>query len=553
MKLKSYLLIIFALVVAVSTMSAKQHSDTQLTITNAYRLSSTNLPKALNIIETMSNRHIIPNWKAEMEKGNLYFKAHLYKHAVNCYKDIPDDESLRDSIHTRLKILNFLMDSYDILGEEKKLAETAYRVIQEAKKAKQYGYVAIAQFALGKRLHDSVSVRESYAKCFEAVNTMKHSDYRYRNNELSRFYADLSLMYIRDRRFKEAMHMSIEQEKSIRHSYWHTFANSKELALYRLYSIRTWIFTEIGRIDEADRCYLLAKKLGINDVTVEHYMQTYMRHKKMYKELQEMFKISKQIIVDDKNEISLTMVQILSSEAQMYSEMGNYKAATMCYKRMFDVADSLRLKFSNQCLDSVSEAVSREQKMSQRNMMLTIILIVVVMLVVISVILLFYDLRERKRNRQMSAAMQRLVYYHNILSNNDSIKANTNSYNKEKEEDKYKHIFEEADNRISKEKLFLEQGFGRDELMHLMGVDKNVLATIINKYTSMNVSGYINSKRMIYAVALMKEHPEYTMNAIAEACGIKSAATFIRNFKNAFGMTPSDYRKTIDNSIAEKE
>lgn len=273
----------------------------------------------------------------------------------------------------------------------------------------------------------------------------------------------------------------------------------------------------------------------------------------MYKELQEMFKISKQIIVDDKNEISLTMVQILSSEAQMYSEMGNYKAATMCYKRMFDVADSLRLKFSNQCLDSVSEAVSREQKMSQRNMMLTIILIVVVMLVVISVILLFYDLRERKRNRQMSAAMQRLVYYHNILSNNDSIKANTNSYNKEKEEDKYKHIFEEADNRISKEKLFLEQGFGRDELMHLMGVDKNVLATIINKYTSMNVSGYINSKRMIYAVALMKEHPEYTMNAIAEACGIKSAATFIRNFKNAFGMTPSDYRKTIDNSIAEKE
>ena len=354
MKLKSYLLIIFALVVTVSTMSAKQQSDTRLTITNAYRLSSTNLPKALNIIETMSNRHIIPNWKAEMEKGNLYFKAHLYKHAVNCYKDIPDDESLRDSIHTRLKILKFMMDSYDVIGEEKALAETAYRVIREAKKEQQVGYVAMAQFMLGKRLHDSISVRESYAKCFGAVNTMKHSDYKYRNNELCYFYAELALMYIRDRRFKDAMKMSIEQEKSILHSNWYSFDTTKEQALYCLYSVRTWIFTEIGRIDEADRCYLLAKKLGINDVTVEHYMQTYMLQKKMYKELQEMFKISKQIIVDDKNEISLTMVQILSSEAQMYSEMGNYKAATMCYKRMFDVADSLRLKFSNQCLDSVS-------------------------------------------------------------------------------------------------------------------------------------------------------------------------------------------------------
>ena len=87
--------------------------------------------------------------------------------------------------------------------------------------------------------------------------------------------------------------------------------------------------------------------------------------------------------------------------------------------------------------------------------------------------------------------------------------------------------------------------------MRLMGVDKNVLANIVSKYTSMNVSGYINSKRMIYAISLMKEHPEYTMNAIAEACGIKSPATFIRNFKNAFGMTPSDYRKDLDKQEAE--
>ena len=266
----------------------------------------------------------------------------------------------------------------------------------------------------------------------------------------------------------------------------------------------------------------------------------------MYKELQEMFKISKQIIVDDKNEISHTMVQILSSEAQMYSEMGNYKAATMCYKRMFDVADSLRLKFSNQCLDSVSEAVSRELQMSQRNMMLTVFLILVVMLMFVSIVLLFYDLRERRRNRQMSAAMQRLIFFRNLLLRKDSADKKLNVSNKETDEEKHKRIFEEAGRRITKEKLFLNQGFGRDELMRLMGVDKNVLATVINKYTAMNVSGYINSKRMLYAIALMKEHPEYTMNAIAEACGIKSATTFIRIFKNAFGMTPSEYRKTID-------
>jgi AraC-like DNA-binding protein len=53
---------------------------------------------------------------------------------------------------------------------------------------------------------------------------------------------------------------------------------------------------------------------------------------------------------------------------------------------------------------------------------------------------------------------------------------------------------------------------------------------------------------MEYAVLLMKQHPEYTLGAISEACGIKSPATFIRNFKAVYGMTPSEFRKQIDES-----
>ena len=81
--------------------------------------------------------------------------------------------------------------------------------------------------------------------------------------------------------------------------------------------------------------------------------------------------------------------------------------------------------------------------------------------------------------------------------------------------------------------------------MHLTGVDKNALAAIIQKYAGTNVPGYINSKRMEYAIVLIKIHPEYTLNAIAEACGIKASATFIRHFKNTYGMTPSEYRAQI--------
>ena len=117
---------------------------------------------------------------------------------------------------------------------------------------------------------------------------------------------------------------------------------------------------------------------------------------------------------------------------------------------------------------------------------------------------------------------------------------------KEEETDPDKLRFEAVDHQIMKEELFRNPDFGRDELMRLLGVDKNNLATIIQRYTGTNVVGYVNGKRMEYAVQLMKEHPEYTLAAIAEACGMKSPTTFIRNFRESYDLTPSEYRKSLE-------
>lgn len=114
------------------------------------------------------------------------------------------------------------------------------------------------------------------------------------------------------------------------------------------------------------------------------------------------------------------------------------------------------------------------------------------------------------------------------------------------DDDPDRQRFAEADRRIIQEELFRQPDFGRDELMRLMGVDKNTLATIIHRFTGGNIPAYVNFKRMEYAVELMKQHPEYTLSAISEACGMKSPATFIRNFRNTYGMTPSEFRVEME-------
>lgn len=142
--------------------------------------------------------------------------------------------------------------------------------------------------------------------------------------------------------------------------------------------------------------------------------------------------------------------------------------------------------------------------------------------------------------------LRALLFYRESTLRSRSGETAKGSGHQPADDDPDRQRFAEADRRIIQEELFRQPDFGRDELMRLMGVDKNTLATIVQRFTGSNVPTYINFKRMEYAVELMKQHPEYTLSAISEACGMKSPATFIRNFRNTYGMTPSEFRVEME-------
>ena len=168
-------------------------------------------------------------------------------------------------------------------------------------------------------------------------------------------------------------------------------------------------------------------------------------------------------------------------------------------------------------------------------------------------ILLYQGLIERKRNHQMTEMVRRLMHYRDIVILNGDANFTDENGNFDADQKLFK-LFKEVDKRIMKEHLFTDPNFGRDDLVRLFGTDKNNLPSVIQRFANTNVPGYINIKRMEYAIQLIKQHPEYTLGAIAEACGIKSAATFIRNFRNTYGMTPSEFRRYYekDSNTPEK-
>ena len=104
--------------------------------------------------------------------------------------------------------------------------------------------------------------------------------------------------------------------------------------------------------------------------------------------------------------------------------------------------------------------------------------------------------------------------------------------------------FKLMDQAVTERKLFLDADINRHQLMSLAGVDKNRFALMMRNCAHTNLAGYINAKRMEYALQLIKEHPDYTMKNIAEACGFSSQSTFFRVFKSFYGITPTELIQT---------
>lgn len=480
-----------------------------------------------------------------MEKGDSCRDQHLYNKALAYYLQAQKEPSLENNTETHLQVLERIMCTYDVLYQWKELSETSYQLYMLAKKNNAKAYQALAFFMRGKRLCLEGHLEEGFRTCFEAVEQLKDADHPQRDHKLGIFYAFLTKQYGKNGNYKEALRMSKEQER-----YHHLASQSDtiyaQMNKQRLYTIRAWLLAKMGRLTEADKLYKRHHIVPHLDPISGDALPEYYQIQGMDEEALRFLQLVKDNMRKDEDTLSRNMQRVLGDEGDVYYRMGDYQKAAECYRGVAVQADTLGVRTLRTISSGVQQVIDSERAMSRHNLILSIVIVGSLMLLVVFFLLLRHNRVINRKNRAMTQMIRELMHYRDIVvANGDPVEIAEKS-EEEKALDEEEKRFKQMDKRVMKEELFRAPDFGRDELMRLMGVDKNAISVIISRYTGMNVTGYVNTKRMEYAVLLMRQHPEYTMGAIAEACGIKSPATFIRNFRNVYGMTPSEFRQNID-------
>ena len=532
--------------------------DTMLTIRKAYAYNLTSLDTSLAILHTMRERKMEPEWRLNLAEGDMYSNSRLVSKAFPFYEKALADKSISDSI--RMALYKRMMDGYDLIHDEDHLMIYIYQLKEMAERLHDNHYLALAEFMEGKRSHLHGDTQKGYALCRHALELMKTSTNERKINELRAFYAILIKMYTRDKRYDEAIELTVLHEQVARDSSKLKIQKLDERALRRVYALRATLLAEAGRMVEADAAYTLWQGTTGGNAVDDTEILPYLMLSGHNEEALGLIRRCREFLASVDETISHWNLKMIFNEVQVLADMGQHDTALVYLDDAMAIADSLQARAS-QVEMSTTYQLLEEQKQAHRRALMVNWLFALLILVVLTVALVFYYNRViNRRNKLLTKVLNGLDTYRQAVISGQPLtspevvaaledvrsvsdEAGLTADKTEEPDDEDRRLYLEMDTQVTRDKLFLNPRLGRDELARLIGVDKNRFGKMMGKYSdASNAAVYINMKRVAYAAKLLLEHPEYTIATIANECGMSNTVTFNRTFKSVYGMTPSEYR-----------
>ena len=97
--------------------------------------------------------------------------------------------------------------------------------------------------------------------------------------------------------------------------------------------------------------------------------------------------------------------------------------------------------------------------------------------------------------------------------------------------------------RVESNMLHQDPSFDTAALAQLIGVSQERLHRLFHKQTIYRTpEAYIDNIRLLSAMRMLREQPNYTIAVIAEEAGFSNVRTLQRRIQDAIGMSPVDYR-----------
>jgi AraC-like DNA-binding protein len=276
----------------------------------------------------------------------------------------------------------------------------------------------------------------------------------------------------------------------------------------------------------------------------------------------------------EQHQVGIFRNQLTATLARIYELKGELPKAIYYLRRSQAENDSLfniskeetirNLQIEYQT-DLLQEQVKQQQlEREHREEQLRILLIGLALILVLSIVLFMLYRHTRKLYRAIVVQNQEAFHREELLHEEiQQWKRKTADLNEELQkkvvaseengnscalsEEKRKALFAQLEQLLREERIYTDNQLSREKVAERLKTNRTYLTQIINEFSGKNFTQYINEYRTHEAVRRLSDPNEHTpLKALVAELGFNSMTTFYSLFQNATGMTPTQYRKQVE-------
>lgn len=559
-------------------------SDSLLTVDHVYKYTFSDFELARQIMGELRKKQRTPEYELNIAEGDLYFNTGHYYQALHFYVRALKNKQAQGDTEEYMELLHRMISCYGCVHNETKQTQYVEMLLKKAEACGNEAMQSVALFNMGKMLYYQGSKDKGYQYMQQATEQMNRTNYKYKYDNLRYNYNTLLVFQELDNRSKEALQTLDALEKVVTEntSGVTELDGIDEKERKAMIAHRSVILYRLGLKSEADKNYRQFLTMGKPTDRDNYLIMPYLFDRGLYDEIIRMNLAREKMLSAQEDTVNYHMTTVKKSLGHAYREKGDYKKAALYYEQLAVLRDSIKNREQKSAaleLASVYETGEKELKIHKqaaeirlRTIGLTFVCCIVFLLGVLLWRTQRYCQMIRHKNRSMVNTIEELLKYKDalyLLRDQNSIlqerlerncnrvspppqkktvaipTGGGNLHERETEEARINHdrnLFDRIDRKIIGEKLFLQSDFSREKLLNTISVPKNKFGQLFQQFAGMNFSKYINNLRLDYAAKMLREYPDYTIDAIAKSCGMSTVQTFHRLFLEKFGITPREFQ-----------
>lgn len=575
-KIALFLMALLSVMVACTSKYASQratqtNTDKRYSYEYVKKISVTQPKKALQMLQHAEEHKLMSPIDINILRSMVYYNSMLDHKKATFYAEAAlNDSDINNRPEQLMSLLYLAALEYYNRGNYAKCLKMADRAITTGYKYDNRELVGKVLTTLGQ-CHSEIGNVGHAINCFDRSIIIFKDEVKKSPNwnlyyALTTSNALKANTYLEMKQYKELFQMKPEYEGTLNklNTLPEDISGVNDLANATFYSIYAIGYEETGNHAEGSALYdKLIVTRAANTPEGATFVVPYLMQTKHYNEaLSKVNEMESVWTRSGKDAIDYNYIHnILANKAKTLQAMGRYKESLETGIRAYDLNDSLNRRIKAQNALRVSEQLGKKmlkKYIERQDTLLRIkhiadIIFGALLAICIGLIINGFRINKKlkAKNQAASTLVNELLLYKKQLMDHLAADEANNAKNNRKTPEANDDKQQQYDEFLRMEKmvidrgLFLQPKLERSDVAKEMGISTSHFNEMFARFSDQSFTNFINNLRMEHAAKLLKDKSNYTIEAIANECGVPIRQTFYRLFSKKFGMTPAEYRRSM--------